>query len=414
MTSSRDDKTGVGAARSAGESSRAVPNGTVIGVYRVDGVLGQGGMGIVYRAMDTKLRRPVAIKFLSAALGDPQARRRFQQEAETASSLNHPHIVTVHDVGEHEGGQYIVSELVEGGTLEDWLTSHPQRTSRQTVELLIGVADAIAAAHAAGVLHRDIKPGNILIDANGYAKLADFGLAKLLAPSMHDGASGAALGTVAGVVVGTVAYMSPEQATGQPLDARSDVFSFGVVLYEALAGRRPFEAGNDLELLKTIVHGAPPPLPNDVPEQLRNAVERALEKDPADRYQSMRDLVSDLRRLARRGSQRDAEHRPEPAQAREDKLVDRGGGRDRVVGRRRLVLAPPRAPARRCRGERGASPTRGPATFDRGFAVRESELRPGAGLLFRRAQRGAHQSARPHRRPPGHGARVGLRVQGPS
>src|SRR5499427_2956051 len=202
MTSLGDDKTGVGAARSAGESSYAVPNGTAIGVYRVDGVLGQGGMGVVYRATDTKLHRPVAIKFLSATLGDPQARRRFQQEAETASSLNHPHIVTVHDVDEHDGSQYIVSELVEGGTLEDLLKSRRLRGWRQTVELLIGVADAIAAAHTAGVLHRDIKPGNILIDGNGYAKLADFGLAKLLAPpTASDGVgSSSAPATVAGVV----------------------------------------------------------------------------------------------------------------------------------------------------------------------------------------------------------------------
>jgi serine/threonine protein kinase len=305
MTSAREEKTGVGAAQTAGESSHAVPNGKAIGVYRVDGVLGQGGMGVVYRATDTKLHRPVAIKFLSTTLGDPQSRRRFQQEAETASSLNHPHIVTVYDVGEHDGSQYIVSELVEGGTLEDWLKSRRPGTWRQSVELLIGVADAIAAAHAAGVLHRDIKPGNILIDGNGYAKLADFGLAKLLAPAPSDSADGvssAALGTVAGVVIGTVAYMSPEQATGQPLDARSDIFSFGVVLYEALAGRRPFEAKHDLELLKAIVHATPAPLPSDVPELLRNAIERTLEKDPADRYQSMRDLVSELRRLARKGS----------------------------------------------------------------------------------------------------------------
>jgi len=305
MTSAQDEKTGVGSVRSVGDTSPALPNGTAVSVYRIDGVLGRGGMGIVYRATDTKLRRPVAIKFLSTGVADPQARRRFQQEAETASSLNHPHIVTVYDVGEHDGRQYIVSELVDGGTLDDWFKSHRARTWRQSAELLIGVADAIAAAHAAGVLHRDIKPGNILIDANGYAKLADFGLVKLLEHGQDSDAGGesqAGPATAAGIVTGTVAYMSPEQATGRPLDARSDIFSFGIVLYEALAGRRPFEAANDLELLKTIVHGTPPPLPGEVPELVRNAVERALEKDPADRYQSMRDLVSELRRLARRGA----------------------------------------------------------------------------------------------------------------
>jgi TolB-like protein len=257
----------------------------------------------VYRATDTKLRRPVAIKFLSSMLIDAHARRRFQQEAETASSLNHPHIVTVHDVGELDGQQYIVTELVDGGTLDDVLKSRRPRAWRHSVEQLIGVADALAAAHAAGILHRDIKPANILLGSNGYAKLADFGLAKLLERDIRsDGDAQGAPATAAGVVIGTVAYMSPEQAAGQRLDARSDVFSFGVVLYEALAGHRPFDAKNDLELLKSIVHATPAPLPSDVPELLRNAVDRALEKDPADRYQSMRDLVSDLRRVARKGA----------------------------------------------------------------------------------------------------------------
>jgi Tol biopolymer transport system component len=276
--------------------------GTRIGSYRIDGVLGRGGMGIVYRATDTKLDRPVAIKFVSIATADAHAQRRFRQEAHTASGLHHPHIVTVHDVGESDGRQYIVSELVDGGTLDDWLASSRRRTWRQSVELLTGVADAIAAAHAAGVLHRDIKPANILIDENGYAKLADFGLAKLLGDKdgQADALGNVSRNTRAGIVVGTVAYMSPEQASGQPLDARSDIFSFGVVLYELLAGRRPFEGANDLEVLKAIVHGTPPPLPSDVPELLRNAVERALEKDPGDRYQAMRELVIELKRIARK------------------------------------------------------------------------------------------------------------------
>ncbi len=173
----------------------------------------------------------------------------------------------MYDVGEHGGRQYIVSELVDGGTLEDW-TRAAKRSWRQCTELVTGVADALAAAHAAGVLHRDVKPGNILIDGNGYAKLADFGLAKLVRgwTDARGGASADSQHTRAGLVVGTVAYMSPEQATGQPLDARSDVFSFGIVLYELLAGRRPFDAKNDLELLKSIAHATPAPLPEHVPE----------------------------------------------------------------------------------------------------------------------------------------------------
>lgn len=277
---------------------------TQIGQYRIEGVLGRGGMGVVYRATDTKLRRPVAIKFLATAVADPDVRRRFEREARTTSALNHPHIVTVHDVGEHEGRQYIVSELVDGGTLDDSSTGR-RRTWRQAVELLTGVADALAAAHVAGVLHRDVKPGNILVGSNGYAKLADFGLAKLFdarARGPTDPPLGVSRHTRAGVIVGTVAYMSPEQAAGQPLDARSDVFSFGVVLYELLAGRRPFDGANDLEALKAITHATPEPLPDDVPELLRMAIDKALEKDPGDRYQTMQDLVADLKRIARRAT----------------------------------------------------------------------------------------------------------------
>jgi Tol biopolymer transport system component len=278
--------------------------GTQIGNYRIDGVLGRGGMGVVYRATDTKLHRPVAIKFLSI-VADEQAKQRFHQEAETTSGLNHPHIVTVYDVGEHDGQQYIVSELVEGGTLDEWSRTHRRKSWRQSIELLTGIADALAAAHAAGILHRDVKPGNVLIDGNGYAKLADFGLAKLVDRGGRDPSESIAKiskTTRAGLVLGTVAYMSPEQASGQSVDERSDVFSFGIVLYEQLAGHRPFEAGNELELLKTIVHAPAEPLPAGLPELLRMGVDKALQKDPADRYQTMRDLVADLRRVTRSAS----------------------------------------------------------------------------------------------------------------
>src|SRR6185436_8990747 len=152
--------------------------GGTLGPYRVLEKLGEGGMGEVYRALDTKLNRPVAIKFLSDALADPDARRRFQREAQTASSLNHPHIVTVHDVGELDGRQYLITEFVDGGTLREWARSE-RLTWSQIAELLVGVADGLAAAHAAGIVHRDIKPDNIFVAKNGYAKLADFGLAKL-------------------------------------------------------------------------------------------------------------------------------------------------------------------------------------------------------------------------------------------
>src|SRR5688572_22577726 len=269
-------------------------------------------MGVVYRALDTNLNRPVAIKFLSDELANPTARRRFQREAQTASSLNHPHIVTVHDAGEFEGRQYLVTELVDGGTLRDWVRA-ANRAWRQKIELLTGIADGLAAAHDAGILHRDIKPENILITKSGYAKLGDFGLAKVLedepsaqSPTVSD------LRTRAGVIVGTAAYMSPEQASSEPLDARSDVFSFGVVLYEALAGRRPFIGASNLDVAHAVVHRAAEPLPEDVPLPLRMIVDKALEKDPADRFQTMRDMVIDLRRVARQSVEAEPVAMPHP------------------------------------------------------------------------------------------------------
>ncbi len=273
-----------------------------IGLYEVLAQIGAGGMGEVYRARDTRLNRPVAVKVLSNELADLAARRRFQREAQAASSLNHPHILTVLDAGEWEGRQYLVTELVEGGTLKEWLQG-TRREWQHVVELLIGVADGLALAHEAGILHRDIKPANILLTSSGYAKLADFGLAKL----QEDPASEAVTRTrtdahtTPGLIVGTLAYMSPEQASGKPLDARSDIFSFGLVLYEALAGKRPYSGASDLEVLQAIISGQPAPLPADVPPALRTLLDKALAKDPAQRFQSMRELVVDLRRLARHG-----------------------------------------------------------------------------------------------------------------
>lgn len=274
--------------------------GARIGHYRIERILGSGGMGRVYRAQDTRLNRPVAIKFLSAVATEAAARRRFEQEARTASSLNHPHILTVFEAGEYAGSPYIVSEFVDAGTLRNWMESK-KPSWRQIVNLMAGVADGLAAAHAAGILHRDIKPDNILVSSNGYAKLADFGLAKLYAEFRPDEQTGVT-NTRPGVIVGTISYMSPEQASGRPVDARSDIFSFGVVLFEMLSGKRPFQAKSSLELLQEIIHKPAPPLGElkpELPYALRMAVDKALEKDPADRYQSMRDFVVDLRRLVR-------------------------------------------------------------------------------------------------------------------
>ena len=271
--------------------------GTSVGSYRVEELLGAGGMGVVFRAKDQRLERAVAIKFLADDLVDRDASRRFQDEARLASGLNHPHIVTVFETGTFGAYEYLVTELIEGPTLRDW--ARQNRGWRNTVELLLGVADALAAAHAAGILHRDIKPENILVASGGYSKLADFGLAKLASA----GEEPKEPRTRAGMIIGTVAYMSPEQAAGLPIDERSDIFSFGVVLYEMLAGRRPFVGASDIELIRSVVHGTAKPLEVDVPSRLRDVVDKALAQDPSERYQTMRDLVVDLKRVLRRADE---------------------------------------------------------------------------------------------------------------
>jgi serine/threonine protein kinase/Tol biopolymer transport system component len=270
-------------------------SGARFGVYEVVSLLGAGGMGEVYLGRDAKLNRRVAIKVLRSASVDPADRRRFQREAQLASSLNHPHILTVYDAGEIDDQQYLVTEYIDGTTLRDWAnaTAH---SPEEIAELLIGVGDGLAAAHAAGIVHRDIKPGNILVARNGYAKLIDFGVATLDRQlTLAESSPTTAVITESRVIVGTVPYMSPEQVAGKPLDARSDVFSFGVVLYELVGGRHPFAGSSDLQMLERILHGNQPPLPDAVPEELRRLITRALERDPDRRYQSMADLVADLR-----------------------------------------------------------------------------------------------------------------------
>jgi serine/threonine protein kinase len=276
--------------------------GQAVSHYRIEEKLGEGGMGVVYRARDLNLNRSVAIKFLSSRLGAEDHRRRFQLEAESASALNHPHILSVFEAGTTDGQQYLVTEFIDGGTLRAWARNE-KRSIRQIVELCIGVADGLAAAHLAGILHRDVKPENILVSKQGYAKLVDFGLAKILDAGETTGSGDSVtMWTREGAILGTVAYMSPEQASGATVDARSDIFSFGVVVYELLTGQRPFAGRSDLDLLHSIVHGSAPPLSSlrpDTPYDLRVLVEKAMEKDPADRYQSMRDMVVDFRRILR-------------------------------------------------------------------------------------------------------------------
>jgi serine/threonine-protein kinase len=274
--------------------------GTRLGPYEVAAPIGAGGMGEVYRARDTRLGRNVALKVLPAEfLADPARLGRFEQEARSASALNHPNIVTVHDVGRAEATAYFAMELVEGKTLRELLTPGALPLKR-TLSIAAQVADALAAAHSSGIVHRDLKPENVMVTAEGRVKVLDFGLAKLL-PAGAEG--GSQLPTVAGartesgVVLGTVDYMSPEQARGSPVDFRSDQFSFGSVLYEMATGRRPFQRDSAAQTLAAIIEDEPEPIGSrnpKVPPALGWIVERCLAKDPEGRYGSTGDLAREI------------------------------------------------------------------------------------------------------------------------
>ncbi len=311
------------AARALADDGRAEMRQDLVGQtlrhYRIVEKIGEGGMGVVYRARDEHLKRDIAIKVLPPELmTDPERKKRFVQEARAASALNHPNIVTIYDVTSEGGIDFIAMELVAGKTLD-------QKIGRKGIKLdealkfAVQIADALAAAHAAGIVHRDLKPANILVTESGHVKVLDFGLAKLTQPLNGERAdsSSAAMSTEEGQIVGTAAYMSPEQAEGKPVDARSDIFSFGSVLYEMVTGRRAFQGESSASIISEILKSEPLPLNAGIPHDLEIIIARCLRKDPARRVKHMDDVwlaLEDLKEES--GSGEPSKTEPQPRSVR--------------------------------------------------------------------------------------------------
>ncbi|RPJ87116.1 MAG: serine/threonine-protein kinase, partial [Acidobacteria bacterium] len=300
-----------------------------IGAYQLLTPLAKGGMGEVYLAMDTRLKRKVAIKLMPVDSGADRERvRRFEQEALAASALNHPNILTVHEIGETEGRKYIVAEYVDGETLRERIGLRNQRIRPdEAVRIAVQIAGALDSAHAAGIIHRDIKPENVMVRPDGLVKVLDFGLAKVsLARREPEGGALERLSTQDGIVMGTAAYMSPEQARGQELDRRTDIFSLGVLLYEMLGARRPFEGPTTSDVIAAVLTHDPAPLSASCPDvsaSLEGIVSRCLEKDPDKRFQSAGELRSALEAVSLL---------PEPKGARTWPWFSRLASRPLIIG----------------------------------------------------------------------------------
>src|SRR4030081_2115545 len=312
----------------------ALAPGTKLGSYEIIAPLGAGGMGEVYRARDTHLGRSVAIKILPAAFSaDSDRLRRFEEEARSASALNHPNIVTIHELGQDGSTHYIAMELVEGKTVRELLVSGLLPV-RKAIEIAAQVADGLTKAHEAGIAHRDLKPENLMISQDGFVKILDFGLAKLTSPS-GEHSDTCTTSTTPGLVLGTLGYMSPEQASGDRLDFRSDQFSFGLVLYEMVTGKRAFHRSTAADTLVAILREQPEPIGMqnpDAPAPLCWAIERCLAKEPDKRYVSTRELARELAAIRDRFSE-------EPVQQAETRPANLPVQRTGFVGREKEVAA---------------------------------------------------------------------------
>jgi serine/threonine protein kinase len=270
-----------------------IASGTTLGPYEILGPIGSGGMGEVYRAKDTRLGREVALKVLPSEFSSNKDRlSRFEQEARSSSSLNHPNIITVYDIGSVDSSFYIAMELIEGWTLRETLESGPIPL-RKSIAIAAQLADGLSKAHDAGIVHRDLKPENIMISRDGFVKILDFGLAKASKTATDASAIATIAKTDPGTIVGTVGYMSPEQAAGKALDYHSDQFSFGSIFYEMVTGKRAFHRESAVQTMSAIIQEDPEPVgatTQQTPAPVRWMIDRCLAKDPEERYASTRDL----------------------------------------------------------------------------------------------------------------------------